>query len=433
MSDLALRVTGLGKRYWLGGPRPQRTFREAFMDALQAPLRWLRPPAATEVGQSTFWALRDVSFEVPRGEVLGIIGANGAGKSTLLKVLSRITEPTQGEADLYGRVGSLLEVGTGFHSELTGRENIFLNGAILGMGRTEIRRKFEEIVAFAEVQKFIDTPVKHYSSGMYMRLAFAVAAHLEPEILIVDEVLAVGDIAFQKKCLSKMEEVSRVGRTVLFVSHNMQAIRQLCGRCLLLSRGQVTRDGKPGDVVAAYYKDLREVDVQADTAVHNPRFRRGTGAARFTTIQIHDKSGQSRFEFSMGETIRLTLAYETFARLKNLYVAVNLKTVVSNEVITGVRFPVCAGEVPAGQQGEIVVDLPDANLRPGEYPVYFWLGDAESHAFDVVDGLSAPLMISTDKGPNELGFDPSYPSGYFSIPARVHCQQVFNSGATPVR
>ncbi len=245
MGDLAIRVAGLGKQYRLGAQQERySTLRDQVRKWASAPLRTLLRRARRGAGRPTFWALKGVSFEVNRGEVVGIIGRNGAGKSTLLKVLSRITEPTEGEVDIHGRVGSLLEVGTGFHPELTGRENVFLNGAILGMRRSEIARKFDEIVAFAEVEKFIDTPVKHYSSGMYTRLAFAVAAHLEPEILIVDEVLAVGDAEFQKKCLGKMNEVARGGRTVLFVSHNMAAIRQLCQRGLLLRKGELAFHGE---------------------------------------------------------------------------------------------------------------------------------------------------------------------------------------------
>src|ERR1041385_3672840 len=223
MSDLAIRADKLGKEYRLGGFR--RRIKGAFR----------KPP--------TIWALRDVSFEVGRGEVIGVIGHNGAGKSTLLKILSRITEPTEGRAELHGRVGSLLEVGTGFHPELTGRENIYLNGAILGMQRSEIARRFDEMVAFAEVERFIDTPVKRYSSGMYLRLAFAVAAHLEPEILLVDEVLAVGDAAFQTKCLGRMSDVAREGRTVLFVSHNLPSIEKLCQKVVIIDGGRMVMEG----------------------------------------------------------------------------------------------------------------------------------------------------------------------------------------------
>lgn len=246
-----IKVEGLGKQYRLGGQAAYGTLRDSIGDALRAPFTRSRREHK-ENGSQTIWALRDVGFEVAPGEVIGIIGRNGAGKSTLLKILSRITEPTLGRVALYGRVGSLLEVGTGFHPELSGRENIFLNGAILGMTRVEIERKFDEIVAFAETEKFLSTPIKFYSSGMYTRLAFAVAAHLEPEILIVDEVLAVGDVGFQRKCLNKMQDVSKQGRTVLFVSHNMAAITRLCPRAILLEGGVIAQDGPAHEVVSSY-------------------------------------------------------------------------------------------------------------------------------------------------------------------------------------
>ncbi|MBI5966002.1 MAG: ABC transporter ATP-binding protein [Chloroflexi bacterium] len=237
MSDIAIRVENLSKEYRIGGKQAvNRTFRETLLDSFSSPIRWMR---GERKPIETFWALNDISFEIKQGEAVGIIGRNGAGKSTLLKVLSRITKPTKGRVDLYGRVASLLEVGTGFHSELSGRDNIYLNGAILGMSRREIGGKFDEIVDFSGVEKFLDTPVKHYSSGMYVRLAFAVAAHLEPEILVVDEVLAVGDAEFQKKCLGKMGDVAKQGRTVLFVSHNMNAIEQLCKSCIHINHGRL--------------------------------------------------------------------------------------------------------------------------------------------------------------------------------------------------
>jgi len=277
MSDIVIKVEGLSKRYrlgqYVGGAYQYRTLRDVLTNAMYAPFRRLRTRSKRQaVGSNPtadshelsaisyqpsanfIWALKDVSFEVKQGEVLGIIGRNGAGKSTLLKLLSRITEPTEGRAEIKGRIGSLLEVGTGFHPELTGRENVYLSGAILGMTKKEIGRKFDEIVDFSGIEKFIDTPVKRYSSGMLVRLGFAIAAHLEPEILLVDEVLAVGDAAFQKKCLGKMSNVTKEGRTVLFVSHNMGAITRLCNRILLLGEGKLEKDGMPTDVISEYLK-----------------------------------------------------------------------------------------------------------------------------------------------------------------------------------
>ena len=324
MSDIAIRVDGLGKQYRIGQRQASYgSLRESLAETFTQPFRaagkalraksngqgaktkGLRPngngngasaPGASPLALSSLplalssspsdsiWALKDVSFEVTRGEVVGIIGRNGAGKSTLLKVLSRITEPTTGAVDIYGRVGSLLEVGTGFHPELTGRENIFLNGAILGMRRAEIERKFDEMVAFAEIETFLDTPVKHYSSGMYMRLAFAVAAHLEPEILLVDEVLAVGDAAFQKKCLGKMGDVAKEGRTVLFVSHNMTAIRSLCRRVLWLDDGGIARTGETGQVVLDY---LQQGAVPTLERIwEDPATAPGNDAARLHRVSI---------------------------------------------------------------------------------------------------------------------------------------------------
>ncbi len=257
MSNLAIHAEGIGKKYIIGTRQEgYKTIRESVTQLAMSPFRIARGAFRGEGRKNSFWALKDVTFDVAPGEVIGVIGRNGAGKSTLLKILSRITDPTEGFADIRGRVGSLLEVGTGFHPELTGRENIFLNGAILGMKRKEILRKFDEIVAFAEVENFIDTPVKRYSSGMYLRLAFAVAAHLEPEILLVDEVLAVGDAAFQKKCLRRMENVAEEGRTVLFVSHNMGAIRSLCNKGIFLDEGRIVEAGDLGSCITRYFRSI---------------------------------------------------------------------------------------------------------------------------------------------------------------------------------
>ena len=264
MSDLALSVQNLSKRYTISAGKPRHN---TLRDQIAYGVKQLfggnkaRRPADDHAASctstpETFWALKDVSLQVTHGEVLGIIGRNGAGKSTLLKILSRITEPTSGRAELYGRVASLLEVGTGFHPELSGRENVYLNGSILGMTRKDLARQFDQIVAFAEIERFIDTPVKHYSSGMYVRLAFAVAAHLDPEILVVDEVLAVGDAMFQEKCLAAMRDTASSGRTVLFVSHNMASIQHLCSRAVLLKDGRIVEDGPPRDVVKSYLSEL---------------------------------------------------------------------------------------------------------------------------------------------------------------------------------
>lgn len=287
MSHAVIRAERLSKQYRIGvRQNGYRTIRESLSRAVSAPFRvFTRSKVARDKSKDdqTMWALRSVSFEVQPGEVVGVIGRNGAGKSTLLKVLSRITEPTIGQADLYGRLGSLLEVGTGFHGELSGRENIYLNGAILGMKRTDINRQFDRIVAFAEVERFIDTPVKHYSTGMYMRLAFAVAAHLDPEILLVDEVLAVGDVAFQRKCLGRIGEVAADGRTVLFVSHNMGAVRSLCTKGLVLDGGQVAYFGSIGKSIETYFK------LAGSASVRKPNDK--AGASGFEPITVTGTEG----------------------------------------------------------------------------------------------------------------------------------------------
>jgi lipopolysaccharide transport system ATP-binding protein len=276
MSDVAISARGLGKRYKIGALNRQRTLGERITDACTAPVRWLSSDRESKASASReFWALRDVSFDLRKGEVVGLIGRNGAGKSTLLKILSRVTQPTTGRAEIHGRVGSLLEVGTGFHPELTGRENAYLNGAILGMSRKEIDRKFDEIVAFAEVGDFIDTPLKHYSSGMQMRLAFAVAAHLEPETLLVDEVLAVGDLLFQKKCLGKMGEVASGGRTIVFVSHQLNQIRRLCEKVIWLDQGKIFQAGPTPEITGAYETYMTQRAEGAQDKAGGPNIQNG--------------------------------------------------------------------------------------------------------------------------------------------------------------
>jgi lipopolysaccharide transport system ATP-binding protein len=307
MSEMAIQTRGLSKRYRIVVPDRYPMFREALMRAASAPMRKFRSWLSGQHSgaySGWIWALKDVNFDVQKGEVIGIIGRNGAGKSTLLKVLTGITEPTAGYADIHGRVGSLLEVGTGFHMELTGRENIFMNGAILGMSRHEIRFKFDEIVAFADVEEFLETPVKRYSSGMYLRLAFAVAAHLETEILLVDEVLAVGDAAFQKKCLGKMGDVAKQGRTVLFVSHNMSAIRALCRKAMWLDMGRVVETGPGTEVIRRY---LQTVVAEDPIPFDQRKDRGGNGTARFTAVQI--ESADPDKVIRSASRLKITLSY----------------------------------------------------------------------------------------------------------------------------
>jgi lipopolysaccharide transport system ATP-binding protein len=313
MGNIAIRVDGLSKLFRIGAREYSRTFRETLTDAFAAPFRHARlllqgSNGHVSANDNTIWALKDVSFTIKRGEVVGIIGRNGAGKSTLLKILSRITEPTLGFAEIHGRVGSLLEVGTGFHSELSGRENIYLNGAILGMRKTEIDRTFDDIVAFAEVEKFIDTPVKHYSSGMYLRLAFAVAAHLEPEILIVDEVLAVGDASFQKKCLNKMQNVGKTGRTVLFVSHNLSAITSLCERTIWLHDGKVIQDGPSHRVVSEYLGS--GLLMQAQTEWTDPTKAPGNDIVRARAMRLRTEDGCITDVVDIRQAIAIEIEFE---------------------------------------------------------------------------------------------------------------------------
>jgi lipopolysaccharide transport system ATP-binding protein len=384
MSDVAVRVNGLGKRYQLGRPRHSNSLRERLVHLLKAPARRLK---ARRTGGSAeteaFWALKDVSFDVREGEVVGIIGRNGAGKSTLLKILSRISEPSEGEAEISGRIGSLLEVGTGFHPELTGRENVYLNAAILGMRRTDVVRKFDDIVQFAEVDRFVDTPVKHYSSGMYMRLAFAVAAHMEPDILIVDEVLAVGDAQFQKKCLGKMGEVSRKGRTVLFVSHNMGAVLGLCQKAVWLKSGRVNLVGPAQEVVSEYGSDqaeqVPEVEIQPWQHVQ------GTGAVQFVRASLRSDTGASKSEFLIGEPLELVLNYRG-----NNGASGTGWVIVSNadgiQIASGFMRDV-SDAVALGGSGALSVRLEPFGLLPGRYSVAAGLFGPRSEMLDWCDQL----------------------------------------------
>ena len=372
MGDVAIRVEGISKEYRIGRAERYQTLRDTLTSAFTLPFRkagrLLRKEAADAELNTTIWALKEVSFEIERGEVIGIIGGNGAGKSTLLKILSRITEPTTGFADIYGRVASLLEVGTGFHSELTGRENIYLNGAILGMKRMEIERKFDEIVDFSEVVKFIDTPVKHYSSGMYLKLAFAVAAHLEPEILLVDEVLAVGDVRFQRKCLGKMGTVAKEGRTVILVSHNMGAITQLCERVLLLDNGRLKRIGPPAEVVSDYLASSLGTEVQATWSSTSVELKHSK-IIRLRAARLLSADNQVVFLVNFSEPLLVEIVYDVKVPISHLSITVHLFDSMNNFV-----FETMDSDLPEWRECDrdpgrylATVKIPPYLLRPGRY------------------------------------------------------------------
>ena len=393
-SDLALRVSGIGKQYRIGAQRPQYgTLRDRIMGAAAGFASRLSGQTAIDGPTTTIWALKDVSFDVHRGEVIGIVGGNGAGKSTLLKVLSRITEPTEGSAAVYGRVGSLLEVGTGFHPELTGRENIFLNGAILGMTRAEVVRKFDDIVDFAGVAAFIDTPVRFYSSGMYVRLAFAVAAHMEPEILVVDEVLAVGDAEFQKRCLGKMSEVSRGGRTILFVSHNLEAVQRLCTRGLLLRGGRLEQDGPIADVVSKY---RTRGDAGEGLGVFNAASRRGLGWARFSDVRLVDgaaRAGACHADDDLEIEMDIALADPARGSLRGLVVEVVISTDEGQPLCSLMNVDRGGAGLPDGAACTVRVRLPAPTFVPGLYRVGLFLGvPFMQHVEEVEDALEFRIL-----------------------------------------
>jgi lipopolysaccharide transport system ATP-binding protein len=378
MTDAALLVEGLGKRYDLGGGLFRR-------------------------GEE-FWALRDVSFSVQRGEAVGIIGANGAGKSTLLKILARITAPSTGRARVSGRVGTILEVGTGFHPELTGRENIYLNGAILGLSRAEITARFDEIVDFAEVARFIDTPVKRYSSGMYVRLAFAVAAHLEPDILIVDEVLAVGDIAFQRKCLARMDEgVEREGRTILFVSHNYQAIRHLCTRAILIEKGALVADGLTADVLSRYTSTQKVAFDVRSAAVAN-RLNRAAGRARFSEFELLDRTNEAGWTFAPQEPLRIRFGYEVHEAVNSLSANICINTLHNDQMVTSMHSVLRSGKTAAGEKGQFILSIPALWLRPGDFALSAALLSSDSSVVeDLLDSnVGMPLITMSSEEDNPL-------------------------------
>jgi lipopolysaccharide transport system ATP-binding protein len=395
MGSTVLRARGLSKEYRIGAGQDRHAqLRDRIAGAVTGALRSVFARQRPARPSATIWALQDVSFEVPAGEVIGIVGGNGAGKSTLLKILSRITEPTSGTAEIHGRVGSLLEVGTGFHPELTGRENIYLNGAILGMRRAEVARKFDEMVDFAGVETFIDTPVKHYSSGMYVRLAFAVAAHMEPEILVVDEVLAVGDAQFQKKCLGKMDDVSRQGRTILFVSHNLDAVQRLCSRGLLLERGQIVADGSITDVVTRY----RTSDATGEgLGRFNAAARRGTGWAQISDIRLVTgegcRTGARAADHDLTFEVDLATASAAGARLRGLVLELAFSSEEGQPLFSVLNVDDEGLELPDASACTVQLRLRAPTFIPGRYRVRAFLGiPFLQHVDEIDDALEFEVL-----------------------------------------
>ena len=384
--SIAIHVDSLGKRYRIGSRARYLTLRDRLTNVLKSPARWLRSSDAkrSERGPRHFWALRNVSFDLKDGEVLGLIGRNGAGKTTLLKILSRVTQPTEGSAEIRGRVGSLLEVGTGFHPELTGRENTYLNGAILGMGKKEIERKFDDIVAFAEVANFIDSPLKHYSTGMQMRLAFAVAAHFEPQILLVDEVLAVGDLAFQKKCLAKMGEVAHAGRTIVFVTHQMNQIRRLCEKVIWMDGGTIRQTGPTNEVVGAY-----EAAVLSGEASARSRDDSQSVRAHFLSWEIVEPRGPGPNVFDTPGPLVVRFVVDVRSPIHHAHHGIGLYD-ADRKLLWGTALK--QFHLDAGVQ-QFVYQLPDMPVKPGAYSWRVTLWDEE----ELVDAWECvpDLLVAT--------------------------------------
>jgi lipopolysaccharide transport system ATP-binding protein len=394
MTRPAIEVQEIGKQFQIGlREQAGQTFREAMVDMALAPFRRLRELSGHTHEQNSFWALRNISFDVPQGQVLGIIGHNGAGKSTLLKILCRITEPTEGRALVYGRVASLLEVGTGFHQELTGRENVYLNGAILGMSKAEIDRNFDEIVEFSGVEKFLDTPIKRYSSGMKVRLAFAVAAYLEPEILIIDEVLAVGDQEFQNKCLGKMHDVATSGRTVLFVSHNMAAVEVLCDRCLFLSHGSLQSQGPTEQIIAEYMAVTSRVMYDVDLTTHSGRIAGATPL--FQRLRFVDTAGQVVPHLGLGQPVTIELDLASTRRVPAVVVGVHISNMLGQRVVTYHTHYQLPGSLELDGPLQLRCEIPEIRLMPGTYTVVVALASGGAE-FDRIDPAGQIEVVPRD-------------------------------------
>jgi lipopolysaccharide transport system ATP-binding protein len=396
MSDVAISVSGIGKKYRIGSQENYQTLR----DTLSRALSRLASPRSIKRRQSeSVWVLKDVSFDIKHGDVVGIIGRNGAGKSTLLKILSRITDPSEGRAEVHGRVGALLEVGTGFHPELTGRENIFLNGAILGMRRAELAASFDEIVAFSEIDKYLDTPVKHYSSGMYVRLAFAIAAHLRPEILIVDEVLAVGDAAFQKKCLSKMGDVSRGGRTVLFVSHNIAAVESLCRVGIVLERGRLAFAGPIKDA-ARYYYDSLAVSPDPDGHIFDlsaASQRQSELGQLLKRIELYTDDDRPVINgLRIGERLRVKIHFDLPSPTTSYEIGLGFNNIFGQRAFTAHSvFEPERSDIPRQGRHVFVCDIPEFTLTPGTYNMRIWL-DISNYEADQIDDCARVTVLESD-------------------------------------
>ncbi len=419
-----IEIKNVGKRYNITHQRGGYiALRDVITNILRSPMRFLKKKAKQVAGLETkedFWALKNISFDVHKGEVVGIIGANGAGKSTLLKILSQITPPTEGEIIMRGRVGSLLEVGTGFHPELSGRENIFLNGAILGMTGKEIAKKFDEIVAFAGIEKFLDTPVKHYSSGMYVRLAFSVAAHMEPDILIVDEVLAVGDIEFQKKCLGKMDEITKKdGRTILFVSHNMGAIKSLCTKTVLLEKGEISNFGPTDQVINSYLHSSKpKMDNLINTSIQN-RAKRSHGhkVAFDEVISLHeDGTENEKWMYKQNEAIHFSIKSIAKEKAEGLSFYLTMYDIESGLQITSAKEVITTKNLEPEEVVSFNLAIPPYSIRAGQYRLYLGLRDGEGRfVYDVIDAnVNLPPIIiepSTD--------NPDENKGFFTIPMTI--------------
>jgi lipopolysaccharide transport system ATP-binding protein len=405
MSTIAIRANRLGKRYYIGSTVQYKALRDSLTRVLRAPIdiaARLMGRRPSNTSRLPYWALKDVSFEIPPGEVVGIVGRNGAGKSTLLKVLSRITEPTEGSAEIWGRVGSLLEVGTGFHPELTGAENIYLSGAIHGMRRSEVEQRFDDIVQFAETEQFLQTPVKFYSSGMYMRLAFAVAAHLEPDILLVDEVLAVGDAAFQQKCLGKMTQVVKAGRTVLFVSHSMATVNELCRTGIYLDQGRVVFQGSIRDATALYSSNSEaEGRVDLETKKHA-----GAGQfARLLKLEVRDTAGNVSTTFEMGDTLVVRILVQCRARRKGVEIGLKISSAMGIAIHYLVsRWEGSSYDLEPGLH-RFEVRMPDIRLHPGRYVLAPWISDSPYQSDDNVQDATLIEVIGKDRKGHQVLFD----------------------------